>query len=321
MDDQQVKDLFSPLLLSMDDDIGKITSASLFAHYTSIETLEKIMRHEEIWFSNPLFMNDLEELRFGMNQGFRLFEESQELTEACGTKERADRLRNSFYEYYMEFDNNQSIDVYVFCMSEHDSADDDGLLSMWRAYGSNGNGAALVFNGSFVSQDHPMPIVIAQVRYGTAEQRSAWTKAIISDICQMIRNSNIQDNQLHIPAYYFFSLLKMISLTTKHYGFREEREWRLIYTSDYDEEGILADRIKYAVGSRGIEPKFKLKIEPLPVEPVADWTFETILDRIVLGPSVATPLARRSIERMLDILGKGKFRPKVRASTIPLRPS
>ena len=40
-------------------------------HYTSMQTLECILRDKEIWFSNPLFMNDLEELRFGMNEGAR----------------------------------------------------------------------------------------------------------------------------------------------------------------------------------------------------------------------------------------------------------
>jgi hypothetical protein len=41
----------------------------LLAHYTSIDVIEKILRSEEIWFSNPLFMNDLDEMRFGMLEG------------------------------------------------------------------------------------------------------------------------------------------------------------------------------------------------------------------------------------------------------------
>ena len=38
------------------------------------------------------------------------------------------------------------IDTYVFCLSEHAKDDTDGLLSMWRGYGGNGNGAAIVFD-------------------------------------------------------------------------------------------------------------------------------------------------------------------------------
>jgi len=36
------------------------------AHYTSLEVLEKIMQHNELWFSHPFFMNDLQEMRFGI---------------------------------------------------------------------------------------------------------------------------------------------------------------------------------------------------------------------------------------------------------------
>jgi hypothetical protein len=41
----------------------------LLAHYTSISTLERILVNDEIWLSNPLYMNDMEELRFGLNEG------------------------------------------------------------------------------------------------------------------------------------------------------------------------------------------------------------------------------------------------------------
>ena len=33
----------------------------LLAHYTSVQVVEQILKHEELWFSNPLYMNDLEE--------------------------------------------------------------------------------------------------------------------------------------------------------------------------------------------------------------------------------------------------------------------
>ena len=45
----------------------------LLAHYTSIEVLERIVRNNELWMSNPLYMNDWEELQFGINAGANLF--------------------------------------------------------------------------------------------------------------------------------------------------------------------------------------------------------------------------------------------------------
>ena len=60
----------------------------LLAHYTSIATLEGIMANDELWFSNPLFMSDMEELRFGINESARVIRQSQEIKEACGSQER-----------------------------------------------------------------------------------------------------------------------------------------------------------------------------------------------------------------------------------------
>jgi len=82
----------------------------------------------------------------------------------------------------------------------------------------------------------------------------------------------------------------------------------------------LKDRFGYVIGSRGVEPKLKVKIAPLPIEPQGSWTLETILDRIILGPSVSSPLARQSIEQMLHTMGKHTFRQKICPSSIPLRP-
>jgi hypothetical protein len=88
-----------------------------------------------------------------------------------------------------------------------------------------------------------------------------------------------------------------------------------------DTQGILRDRFGYAIGSRGVEPKLKFKIRPLPIEPHETWTFATILERIILGPSVSSPLARSGVTRMLETIGKPEFREKVSTSTIPLRPT
>jgi hypothetical protein len=55
----------------------------LLAHYTSISVLEAILKHNEIWFSNPLFMNNIEEVRFGIENGRNLFFASREIASAC----------------------------------------------------------------------------------------------------------------------------------------------------------------------------------------------------------------------------------------------
>jgi hypothetical protein len=58
----------------------------------------------------------------------------------------------------------------------------------------------------------------------------------------------------------------------------------------------------------------------LELEPRQMWTFETILDRIVLGPTHASALSVRSARRMLERLGKPLFANKIWVSEIPYRP-
>jgi hypothetical protein len=58
---------------------------------------------------------------------------------------------------------------YVFCLSEHAKDDTDGRLSMWRGYGGNGSGAAIVFDTAKIAAREEMSLVIRHVHYGTAQ--------------------------------------------------------------------------------------------------------------------------------------------------------
>jgi hypothetical protein len=325
MTDQEIGALFVPLHNALNDDfVWLVNNHPLLAHYTSISVIEQILRSEEVWFSNPLFMNDLEEMRFGMLEGKRLFDESDAVKQFSGSQTRADRMRSDFNFFFTQFDREHAIDVYVFCLSEHDPKNTDGLLSMWRGYGAHGNGAALIFNTHFITAPKEnSPIALTRVSYASRETRLSWLQAQIEQWCNALMTSStaIPDDKLYIVAYQFFSLVKLFALKFKHDGFQEEREWRLIYMADRDPQGIfLKERFGYIIGSRGVEPKLKFKIQPLPIDPRDTWTFATILEAIILGPSVASPLARASVVRMLENMGKADFAKKVISSTIPLRP-
>jgi hypothetical protein len=320
MTDQEITALFMPVVSDLDDSFKDLLSRKpLLAHYTSIEVLEKIVKTNEIWFSNPLFMNDLQEMRFGVRAGVDLFERSAEVTEACGSPERSAILRHSFRHYFSEFDLKHALDVYVFCLSEHDPKNTDGLLSMWRGYGRNGDGAALVIDSGFMTSQPGSPLLIAKVSYASEQERIAWLQQRLNRFAKVLRDHNIQNEKLYIAAHLFFTVVKIFALTSKHHGFREENEWRVIYMPDRDPRGLLKDRFDYVIGSQGVEPKLKYKLEPLPMDPPEKWTFGGIVDRIILGPSLSSPLARNSVARMLEKAGKPEFREKLISSTIPLR--
>jgi hypothetical protein len=146
MTDEEISKLFDPLFDDLRGDDCFPKRQPMLTHYTSIVGLEAILRTNELWLSNPLFMNDMEEVRFGIHTGARLFLGSSELEMACGSKKRFDLLKHWFTYYFNKFDSEHVLDTYVLCLSEHAKDDTDGRLSMWRGYGGNGNGAAIVFD-------------------------------------------------------------------------------------------------------------------------------------------------------------------------------
>jgi hypothetical protein len=75
----------------------------------------------------------------------------------------------------------------------------------------------------------------------------------------------------------------------------------------------------YLNGPRGVEPKLRYKVEPIEGVTSPDLSFNNILSSILLGPSTSSPLAFRSVERMLEVIGKPELKDRLIASTIPLR--
>lgn len=315
-------DIYQALSAALWADLAKIPTfidaKPLLAHYTSIHTLEAILRNKEFWLSNPLYMNDLEEVRFGISEGFPAFMTSQALEAACRTPQRAALLRQHFDSYFRKFDREHVLDTYVFCLSEHDAEDNDGLLSMWRGYAANGNGAAIVFDTAQLIARENTPLIIARVVYATTEDRRKWIANKIEALAYQISVLAISDDKLHIPAFAFFERLKMFALFTKHPGFREEREWRVVYLPERDSTRAFVHFIDYAIGRRGIEGKLKFKIAPLVGFIEDDFSLVKIVNRIILGPTVSSLLARDAVKKMLDHHAP-ELRDRVVASSIPFR--
>ena len=286
----------------------------LLAHYTSMRTLERIAETGEIWFSNPLFMNDVDELRYGMNLGLNAVRTHQGLREAC-PPDHYNALMDAFGQLYSAFDNESAFDVYVFSCSEHDDdIGDDGLLSMWRGYGSDGNGVAIVFDmAPFAAAAGPL--LLRKVQYLSYEASQAWMEEKLQRFAQALRRLEVPLERMAAAAEDLFERIKLFALFTKHRGFHEEREWRLVYLREHDQDDVLAQQLNYTIGSRGIEPRLRLTMRSLGA------TFppiEQLVERVILGPVLGTPLALKSTRRMLE-LHRPAWADRVVRSSTPYR--
>jgi len=316
-------DLYEPFRLAMWSDVEEAKSfpavRPVLAHYTSIATLDSIMSNDELWFSNPLLMNDAEELRFGMFEGFQAFHRSEAIRQASGGEERHKALADAFNGYYVRFEREHAFDTYVLCLSEHDPGNTDGRLSMWRGYGSNGNGAAIVFDSAKIDANDASPLIFDRVIYASSAKRREWIEGKLTEFAVRLQVQNVPTDKLFLPAHALFERIKVFALFTKHQGFEEEREWRAVYFPDRDRDHRLHSMFSYAIGRHGVEPKLRFKVAPIDGVTAVDFSLSKLVHQILLGPSISSQLAITAVRRMLEKVGKPELCERVFASTTPYR--
>lgn len=182
-------------------------------------------------------------------------------------------------------------------------------------------GAALVFDTSKIEVTDNSPLMVARVHYASTEARLQWLEDLVQRFAALLDATSVPDDQLHVPAYFLFERIKLFALFSKHDGFREEQEWRVVYAPDRDEGGKLSSMFHYSLGPRGAELRLRLKIAPLQGVSDAQMSLSRLLDRIILGPSISSLLASKAVIRMLDSVGKSNLSDRVVTSLIPFRPS
>ncbi|MCB2427893.1 DUF2971 domain-containing protein [Methylophaga pinxianii] len=291
----------------------------LLAHYTSISTFESILRNDELWFSNPLEMNDWEELIFGVREGTKCFKQHNGIREACGSDEIHSKLINYFDYYFREFEEKHAYNTYVLCFSEHQSSDDDGVLSMWRGYGQNGNGISVVIDTSILNNNEESPFIIAPVEYGSVEERIAWINIKLDEFSSFLKVTEQNDKNLYTLAYYWFQRLIVFSLFSKHDGFKEENEWRVVYMSERDDKKILAPMLSYQATDEGLQPKLKLKLNEIPESLGGKIELVKLIHKIILGPTTSSAIAAKTLQRMVEQVSKPSLAKKIVPSLIPFR--
>ena len=294
-------------------------SNKYLAHYTSISNIENILDSEEIWFSNPLLMNDRQELRFGIFESRNKVYLHEDLKKSCKGNDNFNSFIRFYEEFIDNFDYNHAFDTYVFCFSEYKEKDcNDGSLSMWRGYGDNGNGGAIVFDGSKIEKSDKPLFIIGEVEYLSEDQMHDKIDQKIKELSSIIeKEESITDDFLKMTANILFERMKMFSLLTKHKGFSEEKEWRAIYTPMYCQN--LDEMLSYSKGRNGLEPKLKFKIEPIENVTSKDLSLEKLIHKIILGPGISGKMSEKTFQRMLDNLGHTSLKNRIFVSGIPFR--
>ncbi|WP_296579671.1 DUF2971 domain-containing protein [Xanthobacter sp.] len=286
------------------------------AHYTSLEVVESILKSGELWFSNPLYMNDFEEVKHSLKLSVESVKQSHALKEALKSESMFETFALRFELFVDHFEKEYLINAYIFCLSRHEMANDDGILSMWRGYGASGNGAAIVIATERLNSKSQSPLIIDEVQYMTRQERSDWIRNKLIEASEIIARMEVSESSVASIAFHVFERLRVFSFFSKHIGFSEENEWRIIYDPHRDHPAVnYANFYSYSIGRRGVEPKLKLNL----IKTEFEMNVSDLIDKIIIGPTVSGEFSAKAFERMLMMLDKPSLASKVRVSGIPFR--
>jgi hypothetical protein len=298
-----------------DRTVKAATSGQRFVHYTGADTALKIFRTKEVWLRKSTCMNDFREIEHGfdcLNHAYKARkDEFREIFDVM-FPELSSKLEEQFNGWLPHFRS----DTYITCLSEHhESEDRTGRLSMWRAYGGHA-GVALVLNPRvFLSASDALGAHSSPVAYLDQDEFSESFDNLLAGIqknAEFVRSLG-EDVVLHC----MFTAFRLAVLCTKHPGFREELEWRVIYNPRYQPSARIRREIESVNGTP--QPVCKVTLEDVPDEGLVGAAIPSLVERIIIGPSRHPDVMWEAFVDLLREIGIDAPESRVFASDIPLR--
>ncbi|WP_372603884.1 DUF2971 domain-containing protein [Actibacterium sp.] len=291
-----------------------------FVHYTSADSLLKILSGG-MWLRNARFMNDFSEidhggecLRKAWNSG-----SGQEFRKLLDNF--SEGFSDKFSTFFDSYNHSRTYESYLFSVGEHGSEatneDEYGRLSMWRAYGGNVNVAIVLNQTAFFNETDALSAYTVPVVYRTVEQFESYFETITPRISAILSaRSGLDPDFLKGQLFWAFHFL---TLSIKHPGFEEEKEWRVVYSPNHWKSTSIKSSTEVI---QGIPQKvFTLKLESDPKVGLVGLSPDELLKEVIIGPTepdYEIPL-RDAIVAKLEEASVADARSKVRFSGIPLR--
>lgn len=315
--EHRIREIFYPYTDQKSREL-RAADAPRVAYYTTAETAFQILRNKEFWLRNTATMNDFLEVE----HGFECLKEAY-------ASESGQRFRASLDSIFpgtaakaaQRFDDwlpgiRQA--TFIACFSEHLSSEDiHGRLSMWRAYGGRA-GIALILNPDVMfAENEGIGVFASPVAYWTQEQVEAEFVRIAERI-----DANAQyvlSLGSATAENIVFNMLRFAVLCTKHPGFAEEREWRVIASPEMFNSPLLRSSVEVVRGVPQTVQKVSLRryvdIGLDALEP------NHLIERIIIGPCEYPSVIWGALHQLLKDCGVADAASKIAVSQIPLRVS
>jgi hypothetical protein len=296
-------------------------SSKIVYHYTTVDTLYKIISSESLLATNILYLNDTAEYKHTKSLFKISLEDLQE------SKRTSLANKKVISELLAKIDDIELSQYYVTCFSA--SRD---LLSQWIAYGERGHGVAIGFNRDRLQRCFQYIPVDAWVEYDIYKQIDR-VKVIhdefFKNYSQLAKEVLFENEGQKITLAVEIYLKHLLPTFLSHYknsSFREENEYRLALRND---SVTPLDIDFYVKKSQLIVPYTKLVLKGRFFNDTEDDFLDTLaekptflldklpIEELILGPCLDKVFAEPGIKMFLKRNGYDNI--KISSSSIPYR--
>lgn len=267
-------------------------------HYTDLHALMGIIGASELWLTNVGFLNDHTEYTVGRVHIKRKLTEFVEMV--------TEKISNHKLGYDFEFVGaiiDRPVYLTSFCMKKD-------LLSQWRGYCPPQGGYALEFSGQEIADSisHNTDTRFLICNYDTDSSKNNLDQAAV-EVIRILTNAmtkeEARDSEAMFQNVQELNGILFSTLIHKHESFSEEEEVRLACQST-------TRKIKFRVKDCVLVPYVPMEIDV------------NSITKIIIGPMVDQPLAKKGLQHFLQSLLDDqdhpmKKLPEIELSSIPLR--
>lgn len=291
---------------------------SKLCHYTTAENAIKMLDSREFWLRNAKCMNDFAEIDGGATMIAKILSNNdrsllRRLSKIIDPK--CDVVDQSFIDLWDDWNKNDASKTFIGCLSECDVDEKAGKLSMWRAYGSQKVGICFIFNSDpFLNEDNNLGAYSFPVCYDDyIKSNNYFEKCIkvLEDNVGQFSDLSIEERRNIILQGFLYR-----AIISKHSGFEEEREWRIVAHQN-NKQPIITESVESLNGVPQIVKKIPLKHDPKAGLLKAD--IPNLLHRVIIGPNEFPMVVYDALVHKLNEIGVENAYEKVAISGIPLR--
>lgn len=287
-----------------------------FVHYTNAATAMKIIQEKKFWMRNTTTMNDYSEIEHGLECLTSVYNDELGQRFKAAIDAIFPGMTEEIQSHFNAWLPGMKRDTYLACFSEHDDSEDNlGRLSMWRAYGGSSGVALVLNNTAFLSESDALGIYTNAVAY---LDRESFRQQFI-EVSEAIERNKLFVASMSRELVYrlIWNMFRFGIVCTKHPGFSEEREWRVVYTPSLGKSARVTSSIQCINGvPQNIEV---IPLEDVPEEGLFGLNLPELLNRIIIGPTQYPIALYHAFVRLLEEAGVPDAGNKVYISNIPLR--